>query len=66
MIAPGYVDTEMVNDLGANQREEVLRRTPLGRFAFPEEIAALVSFLLSSESSFITGQEIRIDGGLRD
>ena len=66
MIAPGYVDTEMVNDLGANQREEVLRRTPLGRFAFPGEIAALVSFLLSSESSFITGQEIRIDGGLRD
>jgi 3-oxoacyl-[acyl-carrier protein] reductase len=66
MVSPGYVDTEMVDNLEDPQRDEIIRRTPLGRFAKSEEIASLVSFLLSSESSFMTGQEIRIDGGLRD
>jgi len=66
MVSPGYVDTEMVDDLEDWQRDEIIRRTPLGRFAKPEEIASLITFLLSSESSFMTGQEIRIDGGLRD
>lgn len=65
MISPGYVDTEMVQSLSRDQREEIINRTPLGRFATAEEIASLISFLISSESSFITGENIRIDGGLR-
>ncbi len=63
-IAPGYVETPMLEALDPSFREQVLRRTPLGRFAKPEEIAALVVFLASPEADFFTGQVLSPNGGL--
>lgn len=64
-VKPGYVQTELTADLLSDpaQRERITKRTPLGRFGAPEEIAAAVAFLLSEESSYVTGESITVDGG---
>ena len=65
-IAPGYVKTHLVEELaekGALNTEELAIRTPLGRLAEPEEIAAAVIFLASEESKYLEGQIIVVDGG---
>ena len=63
-IAPSMVKTDMQDQLGVEANEEIMRRTALKRNADPEEIANLALFISSEESSFITGQVIRVDGGL--
>lgn len=62
-IAPGYYDTEMSHSLNQSQKEQILRRTPLGRLGVPEDVVGSVLFLLSDQASFITGQVLVIDGG---
>ncbi len=62
-IAPGYVDTEMTHGLDDRQRDQIVRRTPLGRLGTPADIVGPVLFLLSDESAFITGQVLVVDGG---
>ncbi|MFD7599746.1 SDR family NAD(P)-dependent oxidoreductase [Streptomyces mirabilis] len=63
-IHPGFIETEMAASGGPVFREANVRETPLGRTGTVGEVASLVTFLLSDESSFITGTEIPIDGGL--
>jgi 3-oxoacyl-[acyl-carrier protein] reductase len=62
-IAPGYYDTEMSHNLSEEHKQQILRRTPLGRLGVPEDVVGAVLFLLSDQASFITGQQIVIDGG---
>jgi 3-oxoacyl-[acyl-carrier protein] reductase len=62
-IAPGYLETDMSHALSDSQRAQIIRRTPLGRLGTPEDIAPWVEFLLSTESGFMTGQVLTIDGG---
>ena len=61
-VAPGYIDTDMTKDL--KQKENILKIIPSGRFGRPEEIAKTVSFLVSDNACYITGQVIKVDGGL--
>ena len=63
-IAPGYVNTEMTKkNVPIEEQIKIKENIPLKRFAEPEEIAKLVSFLISENNSYITGQTIIIDGG---
>jgi 3-oxoacyl-[acyl-carrier protein] reductase len=62
-IAPGYLETEMSHGLNDHQRNQITRRTPLGRLGKPADIVPCVEFLLSPGAAFITGQVITIDGG---
>lgn len=63
-VHPGYIETEMTAAATPAFRETTIRETPLGRSGTVDDIAPLVVFLLSDESSFITGAEIPVDGGL--
>ena len=60
-IAPGFIATDMTKELNEDELKKLI---PMGRFGKPEEVANLVSFLASDESSYITGQVISINGGL--
>jgi len=62
-IAPGLIETEMAGVLPPERRQEVIAATPMGRLGQPEEIASVARFLLSDESSFMTGQTIVASGG---
>ena len=60
-VAPGFIDTDMTKEL---PQDELRRLIPMNRFGKPEEVAALVKFLLSDAASYITGEVISINGGL--
>ena len=62
-LAPGYLETDMSASLEDRQRDQIIRRTPLGRLGTPADIVPTVRFLLSPDSGFLTGQVITIDGG---
>jgi len=62
-IAPGYYDTDMSHALSEAQKQQILRRTPLGRLGSPEDVVGAVLFFLSDQASFITGQCLVVDGG---
>lgn len=63
-VAPGYVATEMSHGLTEDDLAQIVRRTPLGRLAEPEDVAAAVQFLASPAAAFVTGHVLTIDGGL--
>ena len=63
-VAPGFIETDMTEDLPAEFREYVEKNAPAGRLGKPADIAPAVLFLASSEAAYITGQTLVVDGGL--
>jgi 3-oxoacyl-[acyl-carrier protein] reductase len=63
-VAPGFIPTALTDVLTDEQREQILKNTPLGRMGTAEEVAWAVAFLADERSSFITGHVLSVDGGL--
>lgn len=63
-VAPGYIETQMVQTLSEKVQEAILGQIPMRRFGTPEDVAGVVAFLCSEEASYITGHVINVDGGM--
>ena len=64
IVSPGFISTSMTDELTDNQKDTYLSRIPMSRFGQPEDVANLVFFLSSDYSSYITGQNFHINGGM--
>lgn len=63
-VAPGFIETDMTDKLNDQQKETILSNVPIKRFGKPEDVAKAVLFLCSSDSDYITGQVLTVDGGM--
>jgi len=63
-VAPGYITTNMTNELNDEVKEQLKSSIPLGRLGTPDDVANLVCFLASDEAGYITGQTFNVDGGM--
>ena len=64
VVAPGFIETDMTSGLPDEAKKTILAQTPAGRIGRPEEIAAAVLYLASDEASYVTGQVLRVNGGM--
>ncbi|MCB2307867.1 3-oxoacyl-[acyl-carrier-protein] reductase [Clostridium estertheticum] len=63
-VAPGYIQTDMTEDLSAKVKDTIMGNIPLKRLGRPEDVANVVAFLATDEAAYITGQVINVDGGM--
>ena len=63
-ICPGFIESDMTNELTSDQRDQALSQIPLGNFGSDTDIAKLTLFLSSDNAKYITGQSISVDGGM--
>ncbi|HKP58858.1 MAG TPA: beta-ketoacyl-ACP reductase [Polyangiales bacterium] len=63
-VAPGFIDTDMTKNLPEDAKKYMIEQIPLARIGKPEDVAAAVLFLCTDEASYITGQVLRVNGGM--
>jgi 3-oxoacyl-[acyl-carrier protein] reductase len=63
-VAPGFIATDMTDQLSDDVKEAMLKQIPLGVFGSPEQVAKTVRFLASDDASYMTGQTLHVDGGM--
>jgi len=63
-VAPGYITTDMTDELNNDVKEKMKSSIPLGRLGTPDDVANLVCFLASDDAGYITGQTFNVDGGM--
>jgi 3-oxoacyl-[acyl-carrier protein] reductase len=64
VVAPGFVATDMTENLSEERKKDIVSRVPLGRYAEPEEVAGAVTWLSSDAAGYVTGAVLPVDGGL--
>jgi 3-oxoacyl-[acyl-carrier protein] reductase len=64
VVSPGFIETDMTSGLPEAARKAILEQTPLGRIGSPTDVAAAVLFLASDEAGYVTGQNLRVNGGM--
>ncbi len=64
VVAPGYVDTDMTSTMSPEHKEQLLKVVPLGRTGTALEVAAACAYLASAEAAYVTGQVLRVNGGM--
>ena len=62
-VSPGFIDTEMTEELPDEIKADILARIPQGRMGRADEVASVISFLCSDRASFVVGSNYRVDGG---
>lgn len=63
-VAPGFIETDMTTSIAGEMKEKLLQTIPLGRTGRAEEVAAAIVFLCSDEAAYVTGQTLRVNGGM--
>jgi acetoacetyl-CoA reductase len=63
-VSPGYVKTEMTDAIPEQVRDSIIQQVPMGRMAFPDEIAYVVSFLTDDRNTYMTGANLPVNGGM--
>ena len=63
-VSPGYIATEVMEEIGGKRGRAVVAKIPMRRYGKPEEIAAAMAFLASEGAGYITGQTLRVSGGM--
>jgi 3-oxoacyl-[acyl-carrier protein] reductase len=63
-VAPGFIETDMTTSITGELKEKMLAGVPLGRVGRAEEIAAAIVYLCSDEAGYVTGQTLRVNGGM--
>ncbi|MFN7250876.1 MAG: 3-oxoacyl-[acyl-carrier-protein] reductase [Anaerobacillus sp.] len=63
-VAPGFIETDMTDELSAEIKQELLKQIPLTKLGKPEDIAMVVRFLVSDDANYMTGQTLHVDGGM--
>jgi 3-oxoacyl-[acyl-carrier protein] reductase len=63
-VAPGFIDTDMTNELPQEQKDALLKEIPMARLGQADEIAQAVLFLASNNASYITGETLHVNGGM--
>lgn len=63
-IAPGYIETDMTSGFTTEQKDAMLKAIPLGRAGRADEVGAAIAFLCSDEAAYVTGQTLRVNGGM--
>ena len=64
VVAPGFIDTDMTQQLADNQREKILSTIPMQRLGQSKEVASAVAFLASEDAGYITGETLHVNGGM--
>lgn len=64
VVAPGFIKTAMTSELGETVHEKLIASIPMGRMGSPEDVAACVSFLVSKQAGYVTGQTLHVNGGM--